>query len=239
MALWLLILGIAAGAVAVMPAPETVIGQFQTSLVGRTPNQRHNARLAAWSLNGKRVGPGAEFSFNQTVGSWSWDAGYRKAPVSFNGQLVPAWGGGVCQTSTTLYNAALLAGLEVLERHPHRFAPTYCPPGRDAAVAYSNIDLRLRNPHPFPVRVEATVRGDSLTVRLIGARELAQSPRIVTEVLTMSAPDRRTTEEANSGRVRNGGKPGFDVATYRVVGDRRERLSIDSYPPMPRVVEYR
>jgi vancomycin resistance protein YoaR len=81
---------------------------------------------------------------------------------------VPSWGGGVCQVSTTLYVAAILAGLEVLERHHHAVAPSYVPKGMDAAVAYGVADLRLRNPFPFPVQIKFEFGENQLTCRVIG-----------------------------------------------------------------------
>ena len=78
---------------------------FATSLQERTASQQHNARRAAASINGQVIQPGGEFSFNKTVKSWSMDRGYVKAPVSYDGDLIREYGGGVCQTSTTLYNA--------------------------------------------------------------------------------------------------------------------------------------
>jgi vancomycin resistance protein VanW len=140
--------------------------EFATSLEGRTQGQRHNATLAAKRIHGAIIAPDATWSFNQTIGQWVRSEGYVRAPVSYGGVLVPAWGGGVCQTSTTLYNAALLAGLEVVERHPHTIAPSYIAPGRDAAVAHGIADLKLRNPYPFPCRIECFVRGDKLVCRL-------------------------------------------------------------------------
>ncbi len=219
---------------------ERALGRFATSLDGRTRNQRHNARLAVEALHGTVIEPGAEFSFNRRVGTWSRDAGYRKAPVSFNGQLVASWGGGVCQASTTFYNAALLSGLDILERNPHHHAPTYCPPGRDAAVAFSGIDLRVRNPHPFRVRVEAGIERDSLVVAIVGPGEVAPAPRIVTEIRGFSRPGSiQIGERTDFGRLRNGGKAGFEVATYRQHGNRKQLVSTDSYPPMSRIIEYR
>src|SRR3989337_693852 len=119
------------------------------------------------AVDGKVLQAGAEFSFNRTVGSWSADRGYVKAPVSYDGELIPSWGGGVCQVSSTLYNAALLAGLEILERHRHRFPARYVPPGQDAAVAQLDIDLRFRNPYRWPVRIEAEAEGDEVICRIL------------------------------------------------------------------------
>ena len=135
------------------PASGTTLGTYATSLGGRTQGQRHNAIRAATELNDAIIPPGATFSYNRRVRAWATEPGYWKAPVSYAGSMTLAVGGGVCQTSSTLYNAALLAGLEISERHPHTALPRYVPPGRDAAVAYPGIDLRLKNPHPFPVRI--------------------------------------------------------------------------------------
>ena len=154
-------------------SPEVELAGYATSLRGRTGSQRHNAKKSAQALDGKVIAPGALFSFNAVVRSWSWNQGYVKAPVSFDGELIRAYGGGVCQTSTTLYNAALLAGLPIVERHPHVFAPHYVPPGRDAAVAQRNIDLRFRNPYPWPIRIAASTNEDRLEIRLFRGGEAA------------------------------------------------------------------
>jgi len=237
-ALWPAALLAAGFLVARQPSGDVSMGAFATPLQGRTSNQRHNARLALAALDGVAVGPGEVFSFNERVGTWTRDAGYRKAPVSFNGQLVREWGGGVCQASTTLYNAALLAGMEAVERHPHRHAPSYVPPGRDAAVAFHGIDLKLRNPYGFAVRFAARLEGDRIEVRVLGREKPSTPVEIVTEVRSLDLP--RTivsSASGRSGRVRNEGKPGFDVATFLITGARKRLLSVDSYPPMTRVVE--
>ncbi|MCA1946495.1 MAG: VanW family protein [Armatimonadetes bacterium] len=217
---------------------EALLGSYATSLEGRTRNQRHNAELAVRRLTGAVVDPGSVLSFNRRVGSLSMDRGFRKAPVSYNGQLIDSWGGGVCQVSTTLYNAALLAGLEVVERSRHRFAPGYVPVGLDAAVAFDGIDLKLRNPHPFPVRIDASIVSGRLVVRIYGARPLEDAPRIEREVLSAARP--REFHVGNPGaprRVRNTGKVGAEVAVYRVWRGQRELVSVDTYPVMHRIVE--
>lgn len=224
--------------------PEAVLARYVTHLKGRTPNQVHNAALAARTINGRWVAPGGAFSFNRTVGAWSSDTGYRRAPVSYDGELVPSWGGGVCQASSTLYNAALLAGMEVTERHRHRWQAHYVPPGQDAAVAYSNIDLRLRNPHPWPVRIEGSVRGDLLEFRLVGKAPLDVDYTVRGRVEQVSTPDviRQPWQEGfPARRIRNPGRSGCRVLTYRVAhrGGKevdRELLSVDNYPAMNRLV---
>ncbi len=203
----------------------------------RTGSQRHNARLALDKLNGAVIGPGEAFSFNQRVGSFSRDEGFFKAPVSYNGQLIDDWGGGVCQTSTTLYNAALLAGMVILERNHHAFAPSYVPPGRDAAVAFSSIDLRFFNPNPFPVRIEGKIDANRLVVEIVGATLPSPRPQVVSEVQSTQDPQTFALGSGHRKRLRNSGKEGCDVTVYRIVGNKRELVSQDSYPAMNRVIE--
>ena len=232
-----LVVALAGGAALLAVPGDVTIAAYSTSLVERSVSQRHNAKLALSHLVGARIGPGEEFSFNKKVGTFSKDMGYRKAPVSYNGQLIDDWGGGVCQTSTTLYNAALLSGMEILERNRHRFQPSYVPPGRDAAVAFSNIDLRFRNPHPYPVRIEGEITGGRIVVRFVGP-QAERMPEVYSVVNELREPvTYRVGDEEGRRRVRNTGKEGFDVSVYRVTGNRKEEISHDEYPAMNRVVE--
>ena len=234
-------LALLGGSAALLAVPgEATLGAFSTSLAERSSGQKHNARLALSRLVGAKIDPGETFSFNTHVGSFSRDMGYRKAPVSYNGQLIDDWGGGVCQTSTTLYNAALLAGMQIVERNHHRFQPAYVPPGRDAAVAFTNIDLRFRNPFPYPVRIDGRVEGSRLLVSVVGPEKLMQGVEVVSVVRELQTP--QTFEfgaESGRRRIRNTGKNGFDVSVYRITGNKREQISHNNYPAMNRVVEVR
>jgi vancomycin resistance protein VanW len=216
----------------------TPLVEFATSLEGRTQGQRHNATLAAKRIHGAIIAPDATWSFNQTIGQWVRSEGYVRAPVSYGGVLVPAWGGGVCQTSTTLYNAALLAGLEVVERHPHTIAPSYIAPGRDAAVAHGIADLKLRNPYPFPYRIECFVRGDKLVCRLsAGAspqqvRQHARACTLETEVVSRSPAPIVADFRKQPGRA------GMRVRLWRTCtvngAVQRELCHETQYAPLPR-----
>jgi vancomycin resistance protein VanW len=231
------------------PAPREVeLAGYATSLEGRTDSQRINARKAAEALNGKVIGPGVIFSFNKVVKSWSFDQGFLKAPVSYDGELVRAYGGGVCQTSTTLYNAALLAGLPIVERHSHVFTPHYVPPGRDAAVAQLTVDLRFRNPYPWPIRIRSSANRDRLDIRLYGAERPKETVEIESRLLGTIEPQRLTRvvyrPGGSAGRtyLRNPGATGCRVVTYRVAFRggtevRRERLSDDTYEAMNRIIQ--
>lgn len=217
--------------------PETVVGQYVTPLSGRDSNQRHNAMLCLQKIDGVVIGPGESFSFNKTVGPWSRDQGYRRAPVSYSGQMIDAWGGGVCQTSTTVYNAALVGGLEVLERHAHHYAPTYVEPGRDAAVAFPNIDLMVRNPYESPLTLRGRLVGDRLEVWFEGRVKEPVRGEVSVRMLAAHRPQEVMVGRGGRSVVRNIGKPGFEVEVYREAGGKTELLSQDHYAVMNRVTE--
>jgi vancomycin resistance protein YoaR len=217
---------------------ERELAAYSTSLADRTPNQRHNATLAARALDGARIAPGGELSFNRTVGPWVRARDYRLAYVSYGGEMVLAYGGGVCQTSSTLYNAALLAGLEVRERDHHQWAPGYVAPGLDAAVAQGIADLRLVNPYRVPVRVSAGVGDGRLRVRLVARLCPRERCTVTTRTVSASAaPPVVRYERAvpvDVPAVVRPGRPGCRVVVERLRHRggrlvRREPISDDTY----------
>ncbi|MNS68573.1 Vancomycin B-type resistance protein VanW [compost metagenome] len=170
---------IAVGAVAVLSLGialcvnrpfQAELGSYRTSLVDRSETQRHNIRQAAMALDGNVIEPGDTFSFNETVGPRTPDRGYRDAPAYMERDLITSIGGGICQVSSTLYNAAALSGLLIVERHPHFRKVSSVPPGRDATVWYGAADLRFTNTYPHPVKIVISSRAESLRVSLFGSR---------------------------------------------------------------------
>lgn len=214
---------------------ERRLAGYGTPLGDRSAAQIHNARLAAAAVNGRVVQPGEVFSFNRAVRSWTGDRGYLKAPVSFDGRVIDAWGGGVCQVSTTLYNAGLLAGLAVVERHHHHWPPKYVPAGRDAAVAYPGLDLRLRNPYPWPVTIKARVVGDRLEAAVWGAGPIAPVA-VYSRVLQVLPPQVVRDPGWRGGpQLRRRGAPGCRVRVWRTRGGVESLVSEDYYPPLSQV----
>lgn len=130
---------------------------FETEILDAEPGRVRNLELCAAVLNGVKVKPGAEFSFNGTVGERTSEKGYEKAKVLIEGKSEYAVGGGVCQISSTLFNAAEAAGMEILERHDHTNDVHYIEIGRDAAVAFGAQDFRFRNPLPDTVQITVSV----------------------------------------------------------------------------------
>ena len=121
-----------------------LVGSFETSFSG-TSNRIHNVQLVAKLLDNKFIAPGAVFSFNQTTGQRSADKGFLTAPQIVNGKLVDALGGGICQVSTTVFNAAFESGLDITERTNHALYISHYPLGRDATVSWPSPDLKFRN----------------------------------------------------------------------------------------------
>lgn len=221
-----------------LPGEERVLAAFSTGLRGRAQSQIHNVKLALRALDGRIIPPGAEFSFNHAVGPWGADRGYVRAPVSFSGERVLDWGGGVCQASSALYNAALHAGLPIVERHRHYWPTTYVPPGLDAAVAYPNIDLRFRNSLDAPLRISAQVIGEAVVIKLLSTARPPAS-RVERQVISITPPAALPRAALAGGHQANRGFPGYEVAVYRVFAgspERREMVSRDSYPAQHEVV---
>jgi len=146
-----------------------VLSQFSTNYPAYKTDRTHNLGLAAGKIDGTCLEPGEEFSYNGVVGPRTAAAGYRMADVFADGEVRPGMGGGVCQPSTTLYDAALLAGLNVTERHHHMMPVSYVRPTRDATVAYDEgLDLRFTNSLSHPILLRASVGGGQLTCSVLG-----------------------------------------------------------------------
>ena len=146
-----------------------------TSRVGGSANRKSNVKLSAQACNGVVLMPGEVFSYNNTTGSRTADKGYLGAPVYSGGASVEGIGGGICQTSSTIYYAVLHTTLEIVERHAHMYAVEYVPDGMDATVWYGSSDFRFKNNTNYPVKVvtESYDKNGSryLTVKIYGTNE--------------------------------------------------------------------
>jgi vancomycin resistance protein YoaR len=146
---------------------EEVVGSYTTTY-GGTPGRLHNVQLVADLIDGALVAPGARFSFNQTTGERNAAKGFEAAPVIINGELESGIGGGVCQVSTTVFNAAFEAGLSIEKRTNHALYISHYPIGRDATVNYPDLDLVFRNDTDHWLLLRTFVSPGSLTVNLYG-----------------------------------------------------------------------
>lgn len=150
---------------------DTLLASYTSYFNARAANRSRNIAVAARNLSGTLVKPGEVFSFNDTVGPRLLAAGYKEAPVIINGKLVPGIGGGVCQVSSTLYNAILLSGLTPVSRTAHYFPVGYMPRALDATVAYGIIDFKFKNNLTKPIYVYAQVDGSAVTVKIFGSKQ--------------------------------------------------------------------
>src|ERR671930_1521985 len=142
-------------------------GGYET-VYGGDANRVHNVQLVARLLDGTLIAPGQTFSFNRATGARTAEKGFREAPVIINGELQTGLGGGVCQVSTTVFNAAYEAGLKITDRKNHALYIDHYPLGRDATVNYPDLDLKFTNDTGHWLLLETVVGASSLTVRLFG-----------------------------------------------------------------------
>lgn len=211
---------------------------FSTGAVGRT----HNIHLAASAIDGMIMKPNDVFSFNDVVGYRSAERGYQEAPVIVGGKMEPGLGGGICQVSTTMYNAVLLANLGVVERESHFFPATYVPIGLDATVNYGTIDFRFRNTRQSDIYLWLQVVGNQITVAVLGNAEKEPVPNIgyyseIEEVIPMEIEKKEDpTVEEGKEVVKAEGNEGYVSATYRVENGEYKLAYRDRYPATKRVI---
>ena len=150
---------------------DTQMAEYSTRFRtrGRSRGRGHNVQRAAELLDQTIIAPHGTLSFNEAVGARTRANGFRRAMVIDSGELVPGMGGGVCQVASTLYAAALRAGLEVVDARPHSRPSSYIPMGLDATVSFPNLDLVVSNPFDFPIQVRSNASDGVMHVELIGA----------------------------------------------------------------------
>ncbi|WP_228728388.1 VanW family protein [Brevibacillus composti] len=144
---------------------EQVLGIYYTSMEGSTDNRKHNIVKAMRKINGEKIKPGEIFSYNEEVGNSNLaEDNWKEAHVIVNGQLTAGYGGGICQVSSTLFNAVQEAKLPIVERHTHSKTVGYVPVGQDATVAYGLLDFRFSNPFDHTLTIKAKVFDDTNVV---------------------------------------------------------------------------
>ena len=205
---------------------NAVLASFSTSLGSSSRNRVHNIQQSCSRIHGLILPPGGEFSYNQVVGPRGASEGYKMAPVIEQGQLVPGMAGGICQVSSTLYNAALLSDLKIVRRAHHAFPVSYVPAGRDATVAYGSIDFQFRNSTAWPIALEVGVQGGRVNVKIHG-----------------NAAAKKKVSLVSSGAYRNR-SGGTSVTISRVVEEpggtkRQEVVTRDYYRPQVSAVPRR
>ena len=225
----------------------SLLGTFSTKYSQGNENRETNLKLASEKIDGTIVLPGEEFSYNKVVGERTIANGYKEAAVYSGGKVVNGIGGGICQISSTLYNAVLYANLEVTERSNHMFLTSYVMAGRDATVSWGAVDFCFKNTRKYPIKVVSDVRNGVVTVQIHGIKE-EKEYNILVETKIIETIPYETEYVINSNLKENQeitkqyGANGAISETYKIVKDGEtiistEVLSNDEYSPLESIIQ--
>ena len=222
------------------------LATFSTRYDVSDKDRTTNLELACNKINGTVVLSGDTFSYNKVVGARTAGAGYKNAKIYEAGKVVDGIGGGICQISSTLYNAVLNANLEIVERKNHQFVTSYVEPGMDATVVYGLTDFKFKNTRQYPVRVVATAKNGIATVTIYGIKEDKEYTfkfdvkRVATIPSTTEYID-DSTLPAGTEKVEQKGTNGIKTETYMTKLLNGKAISTtlvskDTYNAMTRII---
>lgn len=226
--------------------PNT-LGTFSTKYDVSNTNRSTNIKLATDKINGTIVMPGETFSYNKIVGKRTIESGYKEAGAYVGGQVVQEVGGGICQVSSTLYNAVLYSNLNVVERYNHCFESSYVDAGRDATVSWGTVDFKFKNDRKYPIKISATAKNGTETVIIYGIKEdgdyevIVQSKKISTVNRTIKYVDDDTIESGKEV-VTQTGHDGCVSETYKILRLNGKIVSTilvskDTYNSLERIIK--
>lgn len=205
---------------------KDVLGEYTTTVNGSSV-RKNNVRLAGEKCNVILL-PGEEFSYNKTVGKRTKENGFGEAGAYLNGETVQEVGGGVCQTSSTLYNAVVLSNLEVTERTNHTYISSYVPIGRDATVSWGGPDFKFKNNRDYPIKIEASYANSKLTCKIIGTNVDGSYVKFTSERTGDVAYNTKYENDATipEGQqvTKQAGSNGGRAVSYRLVYDKDGKL---------------
>ena len=222
------------------------LSSFSTTYDENNKERSNNLNIAASKIDGTILAPGEEFSYNKIVGERSISAGYKEAKIYQNGQVIDGIGGGICQISSTLYNAVVCANLDVTERYNHQFITSYVQPGRDATVAYGSKDFKFINNRTYPIRIDVYITGGIAKVDIYGIKE-EKEKQIDIDVETLTTIPYETKYQkdsslpSNTEKLKQRGANGVIVKAFKIKKQNgiiisKELLSKDTYKPLERVI---
>jgi len=225
---------------------QDLLGSYSTRYDEKNKDRTNNLVLATKKINGIVLSPGEEFSYNKIVGERTISAGYKESKIYSNGQVVDGLGGGICQISSTLYNAVVFANLEVKERHNHQFITSYVEPGRDATVAYGSKDFKFINNRAYPIKIKMNVNNGVAKVEIYGIKE-DDEYNISFDVETVSTIEYATKYKDDKSlkigqeKIEQKGANGQVVKVYKVkkkngIEVSRELISQDTYSALNKVI---
>ncbi len=222
------------------------LASYSSNYSSSNANRSTNIALASSKINGLVLMPGEVFSFNGTVGKRTASAGFKVAGVYVNGQVTNDYGGGICQVSSTLYNAVLRANLEIVERTNHMFPVGYVPIGTDATVSWGAPDFKFKNSRSYPIKIVASNYNKNLKITIYGLKEETEYTVEIVSYTTGSVPYKTTyTTDKNLApgqtKVIQSGSNGATSVAYRILKQNgvevsRELLSKDTYSPHNQII---
>ena len=208
-----------------------VLGEYTTNVSG-TAARKSNVQLSAASINNHVMNTGDVFSYNGVVGQRTAANGYKPAPAYVKGETVDEIGGGICQTSSTLYLACLRGNLEITERYAHRYIPAYVPAGMDATVSWGGPDYKFTNNTDYPIKIVTTYANNKLTVKILGTNVDGSYGRMTNEQLSTTAWETVYQEDETiapgTQTVKTTAYTGSKWRTYHHIYDANGKL-IDSH----------
>ena len=206
-----------------------------------------NLQVAAKNVNGTILYPGDEFSYNKVVGERTAARGFKKAHIFSGGKVVDGLGGGICQVSSTIYNAVLLANLEITSRTAHMMHTGYVKPSLDATVVYGSIDFKFKNNRETPIKIESTVKNGNVVVKVYGIKT-EKDPKVELEsVIIKTIPYTTVTNYDNTmlegtSKVTQSPMNGYVSEAYKILKDAqgnlisRTLISKDTYKETSKIV---
>lgn len=224
-----------------------LLSSFRTSFTSSNSNRSTNIRLCSERINGTVLMPGETFSFNQVVGKRTPEAGFKPATAYSGGKVVQEYGGGICQVSSTLYNAVLYANLEITERTNHGYKPSYVDPGLDATVSWGGPDFKFTNNRDYPIRIVCDTSNKILNIYIYGLRrdtdyKVVLDAQYVSTVYFKTVYQKDSSLASGQSRVIQSGSNGCKTATYKYLYDANgtlvssECISRDTYNPHNKIV---
>ena len=223
-----------------------LLASYSTNYSSSGASRSNNIALATSKINGTVLMPGETFSYNGTVGRRTKQAGFQEAGAYANGQVVNEVGGGICQVSSTLYNAVLRSNLEVVDRHNHMFQVSYVPIGTDATVSWGAPDFKFKNNRNYAIKIVATTSGKNVNINIYGLRQ-DNDCEVEIESYRTGTVGFNTTYTTDSSlakgqsKVIQGGSNGATSVTYKILkkdGEviSKEEVSRDTYSPHNKIV---
>lgn len=223
------------------------LSTFSTRYDATNLTRTTNLKIAVNKINGVVLMPGDTFSYNKTLGKRTSEAGYKDAAGYAGGKVVQMIGGGICQISSTLYDAVVYANLEIVERHNHAFTTSYVGAGKDATVVYGSLDFQFKNSRNYPIKIESYMQNGIVTVNIYGIKEENEYDVEISTTILNYIPYEVFYEDDDSLTigtevVTQGGQKGCKSITYKILKQNgkeisRSVLSTDTYSPMNKFIK--